>query len=194
MQTHYQVRKFVHQNIVVRLLVRMGGVAFLALFLLAALFSVNVVGAHASTRETAASVKATGTTAVANTAVSAVTSKAAKGSTNVFPYPACTWWANQRYRQLHGFFVPWTTNSMAWQWKDRARNFGWQVSSQPKAGAIINLQPWVQGAYGAGHVAVVERVLKNGHVIASSMSWGANPSAVKNWEFAPGPGVTFISY
>jgi N-acetylmuramoyl-L-alanine amidase len=112
---------------------------------------------------------------------------------NVFPYPACTWWANQRFYQVHGVFVPWTTNSEAWQWTARAHNFGWHVSSRPKVGSIIDLQPWVQGAYGGGHVAYVEQVLGDGHVIASNTSWGANPYQVTYVEFAPGPGVTFIS-
>jgi len=120
-------------------------------------------------------------------------SSSAVGYGNVFPYPACTWWANQRYAQLHGYYVPWTTNSMAWQWTNRAYDFGWHVSSWPTVGSIIDLQPWVQGAYEGGHVAVVEQVLGNGNVIASSMSWGANPYAVTYWQFSPGPGVTFIS-
>jgi surface antigen len=115
-----------------------------------------------------------------------------QGSENVFPYGSCTWWANQRYFQLHGIFVPWRTQADAWQWTARAYQFGWHVSSSPVTGSIINLQPWVQGAYGSGHVAVVERILGNGQVIASNMSWGANPWQVTYVEFAPGPGVTFI--
>ncbi len=115
------------------------------------------------------------------------------GYRNVFPYGQCTWWANQRYYQLHGVFVPWTTQSDAWEWTARAYQFGWQVSSSPSVGSIIDLQPWVQGAYGLGHVGVVEQVLSNGHVIASSMNWGLYPWQVTYVEFAPGPGVTFIS-
>lgn len=115
------------------------------------------------------------------------------GDRNVFPYPACTWWGDEHYHTLHGYYVPWTTDAMAWQWKDRAYDFGWHVSTNPTVGSIIDLQPWVQGAYGGGHVGVVEKVLSNGHVIASNMSWGANPYAVVDWEFAPGSGVTFIS-
>jgi surface antigen len=61
-------------------------------------------------------------------------------------------------------------------------------------GAIIDLQPWVEGAYGLGHVAVVEKILSNGHVIASSMNWGAYYWEVSYIEFAPGPGVAFITY
>jgi N-acetylmuramoyl-L-alanine amidase len=115
------------------------------------------------------------------------------GYGNVFPYGQCTWWADQRYYQLHGVFVPWTTRSDAWQWTARAYEFGWHVSGSPSVGSIIDLQPWVQGAYGGGHVAVVERILSNGHVIASNMNWGRYPWQVTYVEFAPGPGVTFIS-
>jgi surface antigen len=118
----------------------------------------------------------------------------AQGSGNFFPYGQCTWWAAQRYYQLHGIYVPWTTNADAWQWTDRAYQFGWQVSSSPVAGAIIDLQPWVEGAYGLGHAGVVEQVLSNGDVIASNMNWGANPSQVTDVQFSPGPGVTFLWY
>lgn len=119
-------------------------------------------------------------------------SQATQVSGNVFPYGSCTWWANQRNFQLHGIFVPWKTQADAWQWTARAYQFGWHVSSSPVAGSIVDLQPWVQGAYGSGHVALVERILSNGHVIASNMSWGANPWQVTDVEFAPGSGVTFI--
>ena len=115
------------------------------------------------------------------------------GTRNVFPYGACTWWADQRYFQLHGVFVPWKTQANAWQWVARAYQFHWRVSSRPSPGAIMVLQPWVQGAYSMGHVAIVERVLKNGHVIASNMSWGRHPRQVTYAQFAPGPGVVFIS-
>jgi surface antigen len=128
-----------------------------------------------------------------STASTAGSAHSAVGSVNVFPYGQCTWWANQRYFQLHGVFVPWRTQSDAWEWTARAYQFGWHVSSLPIAGSIIDLQPWVQGAYGLGHVALVERVLSNGHVIASTMNWGAYPWMVTYVEFAPGPGVTFIS-
>jgi len=111
---------------------------------------------------------------------------------NVFPYPSCTWWADQRYYQLHGIFVPWHAQANAWQWTARAYQYGWHVSSSPVVGAIINLQSGVQGASGLGHVAVVERILSNGHVIASNMSWGAYPYQVTDVEFTPGSGVTFI--
>lgn len=117
-----------------------------------------------------------------------------RGEYNPYPYGQCTWWANQRFYQMHGVFVPWTYNANAWQWTQRAYEYGWRVSSSPSPGAIVDLQPWVQGAYDLGHVAVVERVLGNGDVIASNMNWGGYPWQVSNVEFTPGPGVTFISY
>ena len=117
-----------------------------------------------------------------------------KGTDNPFPYPYCTWWADQRFYELHGFYVPWRTQSDAWEWTARAYQFGWNVSNSPTVGSIIDLQPWVQGAYGDGHVGVVEKILPNGDVIASNMSWGSDPYEVVDVEFSPGPGVTFISY
>lgn len=116
------------------------------------------------------------------------------GHNNPFPYPACTWWADQRFHQLHNIYVPWRTQSDAWEWTARAKQFGWRVSNSASVGSIINLQPWVQGAYGLGHDAVVEQVYRDGSVLASNMSWGSNPYQVVYVHFYPGSGVTFISY
>ncbi len=132
--------------------------------------------------------------ALAHIAVSNSSQQPAKGQKNPFPYGSCTWWAAQRYHQMTGIYVPWQTQANAWQWTARAWQFHWHVSSTPTRGAIIDLQPWVQGAYGFGHVAVVEQVLGNGRVIASNMSWGANPWRVVNVQFSPGSGVTFLSF
>ncbi len=184
--TQQNNRKFLQQYNVGSFVVKMTVVAVMGLLFLGTTLNVHAAGAHAQSLTKTAVEQ---TVPVVNTSVLHSESRG-----NVFPYPACTWWANQRYSQWHGSYVPWTTNAMAWQWKDRAHDFGWQVSTQPKVGSIIDLQPWVQGAYGGGHVGLVEQVLGNGHVIASNMSWGANPYSVVDWEFAPGPGVTFISH
>jgi surface antigen len=128
-----------------------------------------------------------------NSVTSASSTNPPVGTVNVFPYGQCTWWADQRYLQLHGVYVPWRTQSDAWEWTARAYQFGWQVSSLPTVGSIIDLQPWVEGAYGLGHVAVVEQVLGNGQVIASTTNWGAYPWQVTYVQFTPGSGVTFIS-
>ncbi|HCI81861.1 MAG TPA: hypothetical protein DHW02_19470 [Ktedonobacter sp.] len=119
---------------------------------------------------------------------------AIRGTGNPFPWGQCTAWASLRYFQLHGVYVPWTTNANAFQWTARAYDFHWQVSSQPSWGAIVDLQPWVQGAYGLGHVGVVERVNSNGSVVVSNMNWGAYPWEVADSTITPGPGVTFISF
>jgi N-acetylmuramoyl-L-alanine amidase len=124
----------------------------------------------------------------------ASTGQPVRGKSNPFPYGECTWWAANRYHQLKDIYVPWTTQSNAYQWTARAQQFHWKVSSHPTYGAIVDLQPWVQGAYGLGHVAVVEKILSNGHVIASNMNWGAHYWEVVDVEFTPGPGVTFISF
>jgi surface antigen len=113
-------------------------------------------------------------------------------SANVFPYGQCTWWANQRYFQLHGAYVPWRTGADAWQWAARAHEYHWHVSLNPVPGAIIVLQPGIEGAYGLGHVAVVEKVLDKGRVLASTMNWGAAPWTVQYVVYSAGPGVTFI--
>jgi surface antigen len=125
---------------------------------------------------------------------STTTQAPVQGTGNYFPYGQCTWWASQRYREITGVFVPWTTQSNAWQWTDRAYDFHWKVSHTPKIGAIVDLQAWVQGAGGLGHVAIVEEILDNGHVIASNMNWGATPQNVVNVEFVPNDGVTFITF
>ena len=115
------------------------------------------------------------------------------GNDNPFPYGQCTWWAAERFHQLHGIYIPWTTNANAWQWSMRAQDYHWQISGYPTAGAVVVLQPGVQGAGGLGHVATVEQVLGNGHVIASNMNWGGYPAQITNVEFVPGPGVTFVT-
>ena len=258
LQTHQQVRKFLHQYNVARLFTKFGIVAAMAMLLTGAMLGFTAQGAHAQTRiacsgqsyvvvggdtlsgiayrygttwstlasynnianpnliyvnqticipghGTASTVQTQRPQVTPDTSVSAAPAapaapvapaaftSSAIGYQNVFPYPACTWWADQRYYEYHGYYVPWTSNAMAWQWTARAYDFGWHVSYTPTVGSIMNLQPWVQGAYGGGHVGIVEQVLGNGRFVASSTSWGAYPYAVTYWTFTTGPGVTFIS-
>jgi len=118
---------------------------------------------------------------------------AVKGVGNFFAYPQCTYYANLRYHQLHGIFVPWTTQSNANQWVNRARDFHWIVDSKPQRGDIFQLNANVQGAYGLGHVGVVESVSGNTFV-GSSMNWGAHPTAVAYTKHSVGAGVYFIRF
>ncbi len=80
----------------------------------------------------------------------------------------------------------------AWQWTARAYQFGWQVSSQPQVGWIMDLQPFTGGAYGLGHVGVVEQVLSDGRFIASSANWNGSGATPISATFHTGPGVTFL--
>jgi len=160
--------------------VKISLVALFGLLFLGSSLGANVGSAHAQSH-------------VASHA-SASANMPSTGAYNWFPYPWCTWWADERYHELHGVYVPWSTNADAWEWTADAHQFGWNVSSSASVGAIINLQPWVQGAYGSGHLAVVEQVYSDGSVLASNTSWGYNPYQVTYVHFYPGPGVTFISW
>jgi LysM repeat protein len=77
-------------------------------------------GSSASSVPTSASA----TNISTQTSLTSTSTTAVLKAGNQFPYPACTWWANERYRQLHGVYVPWRTNANAWQWTTRAYNFG----------------------------------------------------------------------
>src|SRR5712691_4919632 len=97
------------------------------------------------------------------------------GSGNRYPPHECTWWANERYHQLAGIYVPWAADAHGWL--QGAAGAGWDVSSLPPVGipSIIVLQPGVQGADGHyGHVGVVEKVNKDGTVYTSDLNWGPN--------------------
>jgi surface antigen len=163
----------------------------------------NMPRSRAQQRSTASPFVPTGqivlTTPATNVVQQASTSshsaqdRGAIGLSNTFPFGQCTWWADQRYYQLHGIFVPWRMDAFAANWVNRARQFGWHISNAPIVGSIMVLQPGIQGAYSAGHVGVVERLLGNGSVIASSMNWGMNPRMITEYTFHPGPGVAFIN-
>ncbi len=114
------------------------------------------------------------------------------GGLNRFAFGQCTYWANMRYHQLTGYWVPWLGN--AYEWAYGAKASGWIVSSKPIVPSIIVLQPGVQGAGYFGHVAVVERINSNGSVYTSNYNWYSNGG----WDilsyvtFTPGSGVSFV--
>lgn len=115
---------------------------------------------------------------------------AIQGQGNSYPEGQCTYYANARYHELTGFYVPWTGNAK--DWASLANGSGWTVSATPVAPSIICLQPGIQGANAVyGHVGVVESV-GNGVVATSNQNWGSTPQNVVNVNFTPGPGVSFI--
>ncbi len=112
---------------------------------------------------------------------------------DAFTYGPCTYYADFRYHQLTGNWVPWGGD--AWEWAAGARAYGWNVSSIPHVPSIIVLQPGVQGAGYFGHVAVVEGINKDGSVYATNWNWYANGGGWarwSSWNFSPGPGVSFV--
>jgi surface antigen len=115
-----------------------------------------------------------------------------EGDLNRFAYGQCTYWANLRYHELTGYWVPWQGD--AYQWVAGAEQYGWVVSSQPHVPSIIVLQPGVQGASAYGHVAVVERINPDGSVYTSNYNWYANGgwNRLSYATFYPGPGVAFV--
>ncbi|MBX5456049.1 MAG: CHAP domain-containing protein [Thermogemmatispora sp.] len=111
-----------------------------------------------------------------------------------FPYGQCTYWADYRYHQLTGVWVPWGGN--ADEWVAGARANGWIVSTQPHIPSIVVLMPGVQGAnIYYGHVAVAESLTSDGGVYTSNMNWYANGGGwgiVSYYTFYPGSGVYFV--
>lgn len=97
----------------------------------------------------------------------------ASGSTlNRFFYGQCTYWADLRYHELTGIWIPWLGN--AYEWYQQAINYGWHTSSYPNPNgpSIIVLGPYVQDDLSPyGHVGIVEKINGDGTVTTSNMHW-----------------------
>ena len=115
------------------------------------------------------------------------------GGLNRFAFGQCTYWANMRYHNLTGYWVPWLGN--AYQWAYGASSSGWIVSSKPNPNgpSIIVLGPGVEGASYFGHVAIVEKINADGSVYTSNYNWYGNGGwdILSYVSFMPGPGVSF---
>jgi surface antigen len=115
-----------------------------------------------------------------------------------WPVGQCTYWANLRYHELTGFWVPWGGN--ADEWVVGAENAGWNVSTAPPANvaSIIVLMPGEQGASSFGHVAVVESIVPNSSpttVVTSNMNWFAGNGGfdiVSDVDFTVDPGGVYF--
>lgn len=125
-----------------------------------------------------------------------VVAPADAGSLDRFFYGQCTYWANMRYHELTGHWVPWLGN--AGDWAGQAYAYGWHTSSvpNPNGPSIIVLAPYTEGAGAYGHVAVVETGVtdySNG-VATSNWNWNGDWGIEDWWTFYVGPGVTFVWY
>ncbi len=130
------------------------------------------------------------------TSVAPVVSPSDAGSLDRFFYGQCTYWANMRYHELTGHWVPWLGNADEWAYQASA--YGWQTSSvpNPNGPSIIVLGPGVEGAGSYGHVAVVETGVtdySNG-ISTSNWNWNGDWGIEDWWTFYVGPGVTFVWY
>ena len=125
-----------------------------------------------------------------------VTLDASTITTNTYPAGQCTWWANERYHQLTGVYVPWAADAHGWL--AGAQAHGWDWSALPPSGiaSIIVLQPGVQGADRTfGHVGAVESINSDGSVVTSDLNWGltlAEKATTQTITFRLGAGVDFI--
>jgi hypothetical protein len=116
------------------------------------------------------------------------------GSLSHFFYGQCTYWANMRYHQTTGHWIPWLGN--AYQWAYQAPAYGWTLSTTPNphGSSIMVFSPYAEGAGAYGHVAVVEGVNSDGSVTTSNWNWGGAWATLTYRTFYPGPGVSFIWY
>jgi surface antigen len=74
---------------------------------------------------------------------------------NPYTGGGCTYWAWQNRQDLPGHL------GNARYWAANAAQAGFPVDGTPEVGAIAVYQPGIYGAFGAGHVAVVEQVRGN---------------------------------
>ncbi len=88
---------------------------------------------------------------------------------NFYPGGECTWYAFERRAELG------KAASGSWgdakNWAGQASAQGLSVNNTPSVGAIMQSPAYSNGAYGAGHVAVVESVNGDGSITISEMNW-----------------------
>src|SRR5699024_5568776 len=94
---------------------------------------------------------------------------AASYGTNWYPNGECTRYAFERRQQL-GKPVSGSWGDAS-GWAGNASAQGLTVNNTPSQGAIIQSNAWSNGAWGAGHVGVVEQVNGDGSIMISEMNW-----------------------
>lgn len=81
----------------------------------------------------------------------------------------CTWYVFEK-RQSMGKSVSGSWGD-AKNWAGAAASEGYAVNNTPSQGAIMQTGAGQNGAYGQGHVAVVEQVNSDGSIVVSEMNW-----------------------
>jgi len=104
----------------------------------------------------------------------------ASGGANSYAYGWCTWWVKEKRPDIGGYWG----NAVGWY--QAAINAGYNVGSNPVAGAIA-YSP--SGPY--GHVAYVESV--NGSTVnISEMGWGYRANTTPNYRTVPTTSFIYI--
>lgn len=107
-----------------------------------------------------------------------ITGKPTDGTCNVLAN--CVGWSCSRFNEIYAILTNTTSmkyptlNCNAENWIERAKNLGLETGSKPKAGAIM---VWQKGTLassdGAGHVAIVEKVIDNNTVYTSESGYNS---------------------
>lgn len=111
----------------------------------------------------------------ATPAASAPVTSASNGA-NYYDWGTCAWYVfEQRSQRGLGAGNMWGN---ATNWASAAQASGYSVSNSPSVGAIMQAPAYTNGAYGLGHVAIVENVNADGSVTVSEMQFGGGLGSV----------------
>lgn len=104
----------------------------------------------------------------ATPAASAPVTSASNGA-NYYDWGSCAWYVfEQRSERGLGVSNMWGD---AKNWASNAQAAGYSVSNSPSVGAIMQAPAYTNGAYGLGHVAIVESVNSDGSIVVSEMQF-----------------------
>lgn len=111
----------------------------------------------------------------ATPAASAPVTSASNGA-NYYDWGTCAWYVfEQRSQRGLGVGNMWGD---AKNWAAGAQAAGYSVSNSPSVGAIMQAPAYTNGAYGLGHVAIVESVNSDGSIVVSEMQFNGGLGSV----------------
>lgn len=114
--------------------------------------------------------------APAATPIPATPVTSASNGSNYYDWGTCAWYVfEQRSQRGLGAGSNWGN---ATNWAAGAQASGYSVSNSPSVGAIMQTPAYTNGAYGLGHVAIVESVNGDGLVTVSEMQFGGGVGQV----------------
>ncbi len=94
----------------------------------------------------------------------------ASNGSNYYDWGTCAWYVfEQRSQRGLGVGGNWGD---ATNWANGAQSAGYSVTNSPSVGAIMQAPAYTNGAYGLGHVAIVESVNADGSILVSEMQFG----------------------